>query len=238
MRKDILYIVIPAYNEEANIEKVVNDWYRNLEIAAPESRLVVADSRSTDNTHNILTKMQEDHPQLVVLSSTLKFHGPKVYALYQYAIQRNADYIFQTDSDGQTNADEFVDFWNKRADYDIILGNRKERRDGKSRAFVEKVVCLMLRIYFHVNAPDANAPFRLMKTSVVKKYLPNIPDDYNLPNIILTAYFLHNREKCLFIPVSFKPRQGGKNSINIKKIMKIGWKSLTEFSQFQKTMQG
>ena len=39
--KDTLYIVMPAYNEEANIEKVVEAWYRILEGKAQDSRLVV-----------------------------------------------------------------------------------------------------------------------------------------------------------------------------------------------------
>lgn len=41
--------------------------------------------------------------------------------LYNYAIKMGVDYIFQTDSDGQTNASEFEKFWEMRNDYDAIL---------------------------------------------------------------------------------------------------------------------
>ena len=61
--------------------------------------------------------------------------------------------------------------------------------DGKIRAFVERVVCLLLGLYFHVSVPDANAPFRLMRAEVVAKYLPRMAADYNLPNIMLTTFF-------------------------------------------------
>ena len=226
---DILYVVMPAYNERDNIEDVVSSWYPVLEGKNPDSRLVVADSGSTDDTHEILVKMQEKYPQLVILSDTGKQHGPKVIALYGYAIKCGADYIFQTDSDGQTLPEEFDAFWQLRNGYKGIFGHRAVRGDGKSRAFVEKVVCFLIKCYFHVKVPDANAPFRLMDAKTVAKYLPRLDKDYNLPNIMMTTYFAYYKEEMTFRQVTFRPRQAGKNSINIRKIIKIGWKALKDF---------
>lgn len=234
---DTLYVVMPAYNEEEMIREVVRSWYPVLEGKGEQSRLVVADSGSQDRTHEILEEMKAgDYPRLEILSDTGKQHGPKVIALYRYAIKKGADYIFQTDSDGQTNPAEFAAFWNMRKEYDGIFGNRTVRGDGKARAFVEKVVCLLLRIYFGVKIPDANAPFRLMKANTVDKYLPKLSEDFNLPNIMMTAYFVHYKEKTAFRTISFKPRQGGVNSVNIPKIVKIGWKALKDFKQLRREM--
>lgn len=157
-------------------------------------------------------------------------------ALYKLAINEKADYVFQTDSDGQTNPDEFKAFWDERNKYSAIIGNRTVRRDGKDRAFVEKVVCFLLKIYFKVKVPDANAPFRLMRTDLIAKYINKLPYDYNLPNIMLTTYFKFYDEQILFKEISFKPRQGGKNSINIKNIVRIGWNALGDFHRFKKDM--
>lgn len=112
------------------------------------------------------------------------------------------------------------------------------RGDGKIRAFVEHVVCLLLRIYFEVKLPDANAPFRLMKTETLKKYLYRLPDDYNIPNIMLTTYFVFYKERTAFREITFRPRQGGKNTINLFKIIKIGWKALGDFHRLKKEMKG
>ncbi len=231
-----LYVVMPAYNEEANIAATVKAWYPVLEGKSEDSRLVIADSGSSDNTHQILSDLMTEYPKLEILTDSDRQHGPKLIALYAHAIKRGADYIFQTDSDGQTDPAEFEAFWEARVSHDIILGHRKVRGDGKSRALVEKVVCLLLRLYFRVKVPDANAPFRLMKASVVEKYLGRLPEDYNIPNIMLTTYFVHYKENVEFRVVSFKPRQGGKNSINIRKIFKIGWKALKDFHRFKKDM--
>ena len=210
---DILYIVMPAYNEEDNILDVVTSWYPILEGKDPASRLVIADSGSVDRTHELLENFKKDHPQLEILSDTGKQHGPKVIALYDYAIKNGADFIFQTDSDGQTLPSEFDAFWQMRHGYKGIFGHRVVRGDGKSRAFVEKVVCFLLKCYFHVKVPD-----------------------YNLPNIMMTTYFVHYGEEHAFREVTFRPRQGGTNSINIKKIVKIGWKALGDFRRLKKAM--
>ena len=234
---DSLYVVMPAYNEEENIEAVVRAWYPILEGKDLSSRIVISDSGSKDSTHYILEKLQKELPQLDILADTDRQHGPKVIALYKYAIKNNIDYIFQTDSDGQTNPDEFDAFWQMRNQYDAILGHRNVRGDGKSRAFVEHVVCFLLRCIFGIKVPDANAPFRLMKSELVAKYIDRLPEDYNIPNIMFTTYFAHYKENITFKTVTFKPRQGGVNSINIPRIIKIGWKALGGFREFKKGMK-
>lgn len=232
-----LYVVLPAYNEEENIEAVVRSWYEVFDGKDEESRIVIADSGSKDRTHEILENLKKDFPKLEILSDTGRYHGEKVIALYDYAIKNGADWIFQTDSDGQTNPDEFAAFWEMRGEYDGIFGNRTLRGDGKQRAFVEKVVCFLLRLYFGVRVPDANAPFRLMKTETVAKYLPRLDKDYNLPNIMVTTYFAFYGEKHTFREISFKPRQAGVNSVNIPRIIKIGLKALGDFRKLKKGMK-
>lgn len=234
---DILYIVMPAYNEEANIEAVVRQWYPVLEGKDNQSRIVVADSGSSDKTHEILLFLKNTSlPQLEILENTEKQHGPKVIALYNYAINKGADYIFQTDSDGQTTPSEFESFWILRKKYAGIFGNRTVRGDGRSRAFVEYIVCLLLRIIFKVKVPDANAPFRLMKAETVSKYLSKLPQNFNLPNIMMTAYFAYYGESIAFREITFRPRQGGTNSIDLKKICKIGMQAVKDFRKLKKEL--
>ena len=53
---------------------------------------------------------------------------------------------------------------------------------------------------------------------------------------MMTTYFVHYGEEPTFKEVTFRPRQGGVNSINIKKIVKIGWKALGDFRRLKKAM--
>ena len=234
---DSLYIVMPAYNEVLNIKGVVEQWYPILEGKDEKSRLVIADSGSTDGTHEALIELQKEYSKLEILDSADRHHGPKVIALYDHAIKNGIDYVFQTDSDGQTNPDEFNGFWELRNKYDGIFGNRTVRGDGKDRAFVENVVCFLLKAYFGVKIPDANAPFRLMKCNTVKKYLYKMDIGYSLPNIMMTTFFVFYNEKVSFKEISFKARTEGNNSVNVKNIVKTGWKALGEFRRFRKDMK-
>lgn len=234
---DKLYIVIPAYNESANIERVIEDWYPVVTNTGADSRLLVINDGSKDNTFELLQELSQDRPQMLAVTKPNGGHGSTVLFGYRYAIKKGANYIFQTDSDGQTNPAEFAAFWEMRNDYDAIIGNRTVRGDGKSRKFVENVVCLLLRIIFGVKVKDANAPFRLMKAELVNKYIDRLPQNYNLPNIMFTTYFSYYKEKLAFREITFKPRQGGTNSINIKKIVKIGWKALGDFMKLKKDMR-
>ena len=97
-------------------------------------------------------------------------------------------------------------------------------------------MCLLLRIYFRVEIPDANAPFRLLNVNVLKKYLDKMPENYNLPNIMLTTYFVFYKERYSFQDITFKSRQGGVNSINMRKIFRIGINALKDFRKFKRDM--
>ena len=54
---DSLYVVMPAYNEETNIEDTVKAWYGVLKGKSELSRIVIADSGSKDKTHEILVDL-------------------------------------------------------------------------------------------------------------------------------------------------------------------------------------
>ena len=231
-----LYIVIPAYNESINISHVIEEWYPVIENhnANDSSRLVVIDDGSKDDTLKILEDLSRTHKLLLPITKKNGGHGSAVLAGYRYAIEHGADYIFQTDSDGQTLASEFESFWALHDDYDAVIGTRPVRGDGAQRKFVERVLCFLIRIIFGVNLPDANAPFRLMKSSLVKKYISKLPHDFNLPNAMLTTYFAYFHERIKFLDITFRPRQGGVNSINVRKIFTIGIKAVRDFMKLRR----
>ena len=234
-----LYIVVPAYNESENIEALIEDWYPVVERhnETGDSRLVIINDGSKDNTYEMLCKAAETRPLLIAQTKPNGGHGSTVLYGYRYAIEHGADYIFQTDSDGQTLPSEFDAFWDMREQYDAIIGDRSDRQDGRGRVFVEHTLLTLLRIMFGVKMPDSNAPFRLMKSELVNKYLKVMPENYNLPNVILTTCFVKFKEKVRFVHVTFRPRQGGVNSINFKKIFKIGVQAIKDFIEIKKNMK-
>ena len=231
-----LFLISPAYNESQNIAQFVEEWYPVVERhdCGGLSRLVVIDDGSKDNTYAILQDLAETRPLLQPLTKTNSGHGPTCIYGYKYAISHGAEYIFQTDSDGQTSPAEFESFWELRNEYDAVLGMRPDRQDGASRKFVERILCGVLWMIFGVSVPDANAPFRLMKADLLRKYLAKMPEDFNLPNVMLTTYFAYFHENIAFRDITFRPRRAGKNSINIRKITAIGLKAVRDFIALKK----
>lgn len=235
---DTLYIVMPAYNEEKNIQNVINDWYPIVEKynGNGNSRLVIINDGSKDHTYDIMKECAKERPLLVPITKENSGHGGTVLYGYRYALEQGADYVFQTDSDGQTLPEEFAPFWDGREHCDMVIGLRNNRQDGFSRVVVTKVLKLVIRVCFGVNVPDANTPYRLMKADSLKKAVEKIPDGFNLSNVLVSVYF-EKKMKTKYIPITFRQRQGGKNSINIKNIVKIGYKALGDFAKLNKQMK-
>lgn len=234
---DKLYIVIPAYNEEENIETVAREWHDIVVGTGPESRLLIIDDGSKDSTYLLLCELKKELPQLEPKTKPNSGHGSTLLYGYQYAIANKADYIFQTDSDGQTHSSEFVTFWEKRNDYSILIGYRNHRKDGIVRIYVAKVLKLFIKCTFGLNVTDANTPYRLMKSEVLEKYISKVPEDFNLSNVLITILFMYYKESVLFLPITFRQRQGGVNSINLCKIIKIGIRAIKDFVTIKKTLK-
>lgn len=225
-----LYIVIPAYNERENIEEVVREWHPIVQGVSSDSRLVIIDDGSKDDTYSILQKLSKKYKQLEPITKKNSGHGSTVLFGYDYAIKKDADYIFQTDSDGQTRPSEFRGFWDNRKNYNFQCGWRLGRQDGFSRKFVTRVLKLVILARFHVLIEDANTPFRLMDAESLKEKITKMPKDYNLSNVLLSVLYKKDKNaKSRYVKITFRPRQGGVNSINMKRIIGIGKRAYADF---------
>lgn len=233
---DTLYLIMPAYNEQDNIKTVVEQWYPIIEQTGAKARMVVINDGSQDATGTILRALEEEHPQLLSISKANEGHGAALLHGYHFAIEQGADYIFQTDSDGQTLPDEFWPLWREREKCGMLIGDRVNRQDGFSRVMVTKVLRLILFCIFGVWIKDANTPFRLMKAEELKELLSVIPPKYNLSNVMISVLYTKKKE-VIYFPITFRPRQGGVNSINLRKIVRIGKRALKDFIVIKRSMR-
>lgn len=230
-----VYFVMPAYNESENIEGVVKQWHSTVarineaEEGRMEAKLVIANDGSKDNTYEIMKGLTLEYPHFIALNKPNSGHGATVLYLYRYAIDNGANFVFQTDSDGQTSPDEFWQMWVNRDKYDAQIGTRENRQDGFSRIIVTKTLKLVIRCFFGVWVKDANTPFRLMKTDFLAQTMEYVPEDFFLANVAISAIAVKQKKSIGWYPISFRPRQGGVNSINMKRIIRIGWKALSDF---------
>lgn len=231
-----LFIVIPAYNEEDNISMVASEWHEVVVKTGAESKLLIIDDGSKDKTYKVLTELAKKLPQLIIVTKINSGHGATILFGYNYALEQKADYIFQTDSDGQTNSEEFWQFWEQRDKFSVLIGYRNHREDGFFRILVTKTLKIILWCIFGLDIVDANTPFRLMQADVLRKYISQVPQEYNLSNVILTVLFVMYEENVNFIRISFRQRQSGVSFVNPKKILKIGIRSIKDFICIKKIL--
>lgn len=229
---DKLYIVMPAYNEKENIKQVIDSWYPIVESHGDDSRLVIVDDGSRDGTYELIQEYAEKLPLFQPLTKPNSGHGSTVLFAYRYAIEHGVDYIFQTDSDGQTLPEEFWKLWKDRKKCGLLIGSRKKRQDGWQRIFVTRVLRLVILVTFHCWVEDANTPFRLMRAAELEEVLKEIPPQYFLANVLMTVRYTKEGRRVMYYPITFRPRQGGVNSINMKKIVKIGKTTLKDFRKW------
>lgn len=232
-----IYFVMPAYNEAENIEETIRLWYPVVEACGKSCRLVIANDGSKDDTFAKMLALQDKYPQLIPLDKPNSGHGATVLYLYRYAIEHDAEYIFQTDSDGQTKPEEFWQMFDHRYDFDFQIGHRQGREDGISRVFVTKTLRLVVWLMFHEWVVDANTPFRLMNAEKLKPIMDVIPSDYFLCNVAISAIAVKWKYRIGWYKITFRPRQGGVNSINFQRIVKIGWKALGDFRKINNNLK-
>ena len=93
-----LYAIIPAYNEQDNIRKVIREWYEVIAATGEESRLVVIDDGSRDDTFKIMQEEAADKPQFIALHKDNSGHGATLLYGYDYALANGFRFLSYGDS--------------------------------------------------------------------------------------------------------------------------------------------
>ena len=97
-----LLIIMPVYNEQASVRKVVLEWFQEVENWTENFRFLAINDGSTDGTAKTLTRLQEQlGEKFEVLSRENRGHGQSCLQGYQIALDRQIPFVFQIDSDGQ-----------------------------------------------------------------------------------------------------------------------------------------
>lgn len=231
-----LVAVMPIYNEEANIKAVVTEWLQAFAAERINARLLAINDGSRDATLSILRELQtrfDDH--LLVIDKPNSGHGRSCRLGYEAALQQNSPWILQIDSDGQCDPMFFPLFWSKRTEADCVFGLRVTRDDGLVRKLVSKACSFLTSAVTGRALNDANVPYRLMRRQALEKALPMVPQDFDIQNVAVTLALKRNPAlRWAYVPIRFRARQGGTNSINLPKIAKMGLRMLRQIRRVGK----
>ncbi|MES2659790.1 MAG: glycosyltransferase family 2 protein [Verrucomicrobiota bacterium] len=213
-----LLVVMPVFNEQASVSKVVTEWFRELDRCVGEFVLLAIDDGSTDGTLEILKTLQvELGPRLEWISRENRGHGQSCIQGYRIALERHIPFAFQMDSDGQCDPRFFPEFWKQAGRFDVIYGERT-REDGWRRVLASILLRRLLWLGFRVDCVDANVPYRLMRTDTCADAIHSIPRDFFLANVALAVVLRKNRTlREGVVPIRFLSRYGGEPSVPFSK---------------------
>lgn len=210
-----LLIIIPAYNEQENIIKTIQDIKTHI----PGTDYIVINDCSKDNTREILR--QENAPY-IDLPVNLGIGGG-VQTGYRYALEYGYDIAVQFDGDGQHDAAYIkaliVPIESGQAD--VTIGSRFVKNEGFQSSVMRRLGIRFLSglIYLlcGVKVKDVTSGMRAVNRVMIEKFAWDYAQDYPEPEAILSSGRAHAR--ILEVPVQMRERQGGKSSINTVRSM-------------------
>ncbi|MDP5121134.1 MAG: glycosyltransferase family 2 protein [Spirosomaceae bacterium] len=231
-----LVLVMPAYNEEECIEEVIKTWLSFLQgdLNHIQTKLIVVNDGSKDKTGAILDNLKDKNPDLIVYHRENGGHGNAVFFGYQQAVELNAEYIFQVDSDNQFVAKDLLKLWAKRNESDFILGFRQVRNDAPFRLLITRILKYSIFLIYGTYIHDSNVPFRLIEANFLKKMLSQLPKPTPFaPNIFLSIMAKKAGKNLFDIPITHQERDTGEVSIRKMKLLKVCWQSFKDILNFR-----
>ncbi len=155
-----LSIVVPCFNEEGNVSRVVEQAALVGRRIATELQIVVVDDGSTDATGRVLAALRRQAPELVVVRhATNRGYGA---AVRSGLAEARLEYVFLTDGDGQFDLGELPSAVHMLRDYDVVAGYRDGRRDGWWRGLWGRAWTSLVNRVFGLRIRDANCAFKLL----------------------------------------------------------------------------
>ena len=206
-------IIIPAFNEESNIEKTVTAIQKN----AQGFDYVIINDCSGDNTRQIC---EENGYNIVNLPINLGIGGA-VQTGYKYALEHGYDVAVQVDGDGQHDPE----FLSTMAEHlmdnglDMVIGSRFIEKEGFQSSALRRIGIIffskLIKILTGTLITDPTSGLRMIGRNAMALFAVDYPRDYPEPESVVAV--IKRGMKVEEIPVVMKEREGGVSSISLKK---------------------
>lgn len=173
-----LSVFFPAYNEEGNIKKTVNDAKKVLLEMAEKWEIIIVDDGSKDRTGKISDQLaKEDKRIKVIHHKPNRGYGGALKSGYENAKYK---WVAFADADGQFDFSQIKLFIESQVanNSDLVLGIRKERADPFIRKLFTLVWSKILpRILLGLKVTDYSCGFKLVKRQVYEKVQPLVGEE-------------------------------------------------------------
>ena len=200
-------VIIPAYNEQDNIKRVVDNLIANY----PQYDYVVINDGSKDNTKKICL---ENGYRLLDMPVNLGLAGG-FQAGMKYAYQMGYHYAIQFDADGQHRPEYIDSILSKMQDgYDIVIGSRfvEQKKDRSLRMIGSRFISWAIKLTTGATINDPTSGMRMFNKAMIKECALNM--NYG-PEPDTVSFLVKNGAKVAEVQVEMDERIAGESYLNM-----------------------
>jgi glycosyltransferase involved in cell wall biosynthesis len=195
-------IILPAFNEEEAIGKVIDSVRDAMKGHLSPYEILVVDDRSSDRTAEIA----ESKKARVIRR---KVQGGSGASRRTGILEAAGDVIVMLDADGSYEASDIPKLLEYFPEYDQVNGARTSEQGtlkflrAPAKWFIRRLACYLTSTHI----PDLNTGLKAFKKDVMKKYLWVLPDGFSCVTT-MTLAFLANGYSVKYIPTAYHKRIG------------------------------
>ena len=218
MIKESITVFFPLYNDEATVEKLVNDTLSLLESIANEYELILVNDGSIDNTGAICSRLANENAKIKVIQHERnKGYGAALKAGFTNATK---ELVFYTDGDGQYNVKELSELLPYIHEADVVTGYKIKRSDPIYRKVLGKVYHWIAKFFFNLKVKDIDCDFRLLKRSIFNNI--TLESDSGVICVEMMKKIQGAGYRIKEVPVHHYPRLSGRSQFfRVKNILKV-----------------
>lgn len=175
VEKPYLSVVIPCYNEAANLQKGV--LYKVAEYLRGQKYLwevVIVDDGSTDESTSLIDKFIKIHPNFFLVKN---HHQGKAATVITGMLKAGGDCMLFSDMDQATPIEEVEKILPHLGEkYDIVIGSRDSQRRGAplTRILMARAFMFLRSLILGIKITDTQCGFKLFKQKVVQDLFPKL----------------------------------------------------------------
>jgi hypothetical protein len=207
--KGKILVIVPAYNEEGSVGKVVEEVHTHLS----QVEVLVVNDGSTDLTSEIAKSKGA-----IVLDLPFNLGiGGTMQAGYQYAYEKGYDIAIQVDGDGQHNPKEIGKLLKalEEKKIDMAIGSRfiggLGYRSSTMRRIGISIFSQVISMIVRQRITDPTSGFRASNRKAIQLFASNYPQDYPEPEVVILLHQCHLKME--EVPVGMSERYSGESSI-------------------------
>lgn len=222
----MISLVIPVYNEEANLPHLVERIRLVMQKMGKSYEIIFVDDGSRDNTLSIL-KSFLTYPEVRVVELTRNY-GQHAAIFSGFSIVQG-DIVITLDADLQNPPEEIPNLVRvmEEGDYDVVGTIRKERKDSFFRTFSSRIINGVTRKITKVNMSDWGCMLRAYRRNIVDRMVNCHEHSTFIP--ALATYF---SKRVTEIEVTHESRYGGESNYSLRKLVNLQFDLVSSFSDF------